>query len=198
ERKPVGVGGAGSDSAWFLETVANEEKQKRLFSRPFVEKLIELVEGRAWISWARGEFERIELEEQAALSRELERQKSNGMGRAKWQLQIPIVSRWHSVRQKVLNDWNSRVEFAQFFTGKNQKNGDLLLKLTLHDHISADQVFDAGLSLSKLVIAMLNIGSAGYFWFSTSELSDTYFDRAIDLDEPSMGLKISKPRSEKQ
>ncbi|WP_157884558.1 AbiV family abortive infection protein [Neorhizobium galegae] len=194
ERKPVGVGGAGSDSAWFLETVANEEKQKRLFSRPFVEKLIELVEGRAWISWARGEFERIELEEQAALSRELERQKSNGMGRAKWQLQIPIVSRWHSVRQKVLNDWNSRVEFAQFFTGKNQKNGDLLLKLTLHDHISADQVFDAGLSLSKLVIAMLNIGSAGYFWFSTSELSDTYFDRAIDLDEPSMGLKISKPR----
>ncbi len=193
-REPVGIGGAGSDYAWFLETVADEEKQKRLFSRPFVEKLNELLEGRAWISWARGEFERIKQEEQEALNRELERQKSGAAGRRKWQLQVPIVSRWHSVRQKVLNDWNSRVEFAQFFTGKSQKNGDLLLKLTLYDHIAADELFDAGLSLSKLVIAMLNIGSAGYFWFSTSGLSDTYFDHAIDLDDPKMGLKISKPR----
>lgn len=194
ERAPVGTGGVGSDHAWFFETVADNQKQALLFSRTFVEKLGELGDARAWIAWARLEFERIAAEEKEFLERELARERLEKGGRPKWQLQISLVNRWHSVRQKVLNEWNSQVEAAQLFTGKNAKNGDLLLRLTLSDNVRADQVFDAGLSTSKFVIAMLNIGSGGYLWFSTSELSDTYFDKAIDLDNPGMALKAANPR----
>lgn len=194
EKKPDGIQTDDNQLVWFLEATTDEQKQRRLFSKAFINKLEKLQDPREWIKWAKEEIEKIERKEDEFLKKELARDKPPlEEAKPRWVLNIKFFSRWHVARQKVLDTWNSQVDIAQFYTTKNSKNGELLLKLTLYDNVKVDEIFDQGIGLCKLFLAMLNIGSGGYFWHNISPLSDTYFESIEDLDDPSGKLDIKKP-----
>jgi hypothetical protein len=48
----------------------------------------------------------------------------------------------------------------------------------------------AAVSMSKLIIACLNIGTAGYFWHELPETSAGYFDKIEDLANPGVRIEI--------
>src|SRR5947209_3872675 len=68
----------------------------------------------------------------------------------------------------------------------------MLLELTLGDHINLADIHNSGMSLSKLIICCLNIGTAGFFWYEMPPPSTGYFQKIEDLANPSMKVDIAK------
>jgi AbiV family abortive infection protein len=156
------------DLEWYLVTLGDELGKKRLFSQGFVQKLEEFGgDARAWAKWAREEFVNIAAEEQEHLQRELSRQTRDRSGRPKWIMKVRLQTPSHSLRQKALNFWNDRIDAVKLYHVGNKKN-ELLLEMTIHDGVTLDQLFDAGMSLSKMYITVLSIGTAGFFWYELS------------------------------
>jgi hypothetical protein len=64
--------------------------------------------------------------------------------------------------------------------------------LTLGDHINLADIHNSGMSLSKLIICCLSIGTAGFFWYEMPPPSTGYFEKIDDLANPGMKLDIAK------
>jgi AbiV family abortive infection protein len=117
---------------WFLATVNDEIGHQRLFSQPFIKKYEEFDgDTRAWVRWARGEFQKVTDEEKAHLQRELSRQASApGKGRPKWLMKVRLQTPSHSIRQKTLNLWNEKIDAVKLMAVGNKSN-DLILEMTI-------------------------------------------------------------------
>lgn len=168
---------------WFFAILDDDLGQRRLFSRAFIQKHEELGgDTRAWVLWARDEFHRIAEEEKALLQRELSRQASEpGKGKPKWLIKIRLRTLSHSFRQKTLNFWNVKIDAVKLRAVGN-RNSELMLEITLYDHVKIDQLFAFGLSFSKMYLVMLNIGTAGFFWYELSGQEETYYESIHDLE----------------
>ena len=178
---------------WFLATVNDPVGQQRLFSQSFVKKHQEFGgDTRAWVRWARDEFKKIADDEKAHLQRELSRQASApGHRKPKWLMKIRIQTPSHSIRQKVLNFWNDRIDSVKLRAVGNKSN-DLLFEITIGDHIKVEQLFDFGLSFSRMHLVMLNIGTGGFFWYELSGQAETYYESIRDLEAPRMSVAIGR------
>jgi AbiV family abortive infection protein len=168
---------------WFWDVMAEEHGQKRLFSASFLAKYVEL-EGnvREWISWAKEEFKKIRQEEQALLSAEMTRVVDESeVPKERWRLKMRIYCISHTIRQKMLGFWNDSVPLAKLHF---VNSGEMLLELTLGDRNKVQDVQAAGQSFSKLFLAALNIGTAGYFWHELPKTSAEYFESIEDLENP--------------
>jgi hypothetical protein len=67
-----------------------------------------------------------------------------------------------------------------------------LLEITIGDHITVEQLFDFGLSFSRMHLVMLNIGTGGFFWYELSSQAETYYESIKDLEAPHMSVAIGK------
>jgi AbiV family abortive infection protein len=194
-RDPSKLGLPNANLDWFLRTVSEERGKSVLLSKHFIQKLEELVEPAAWVAWARSEFERISSEQLAFLEKERAKpMPAIGSEEPRWVISIRLNSRWHAIRQKSLNIWNAHVPSVQFAKPKEFKDGDFLLELTLDDTIKVDDVFDAGLMWSKMILACLNVGTCGFVWYQVSGGQDRYFDKIKDLKNPDRSVEMGKPR----
>jgi AbiV family abortive infection protein len=188
---PVADEGA-EELKWFLATAGDELKRSRLFSPSFIKKHEEFAgDSRAWARWARTEFERVAEEERESLQRELTRQASEpGKGKPKWLMKVQVQTPSHSLRQKTLNYWNERNSSVKL-RAVGPKGNNLLFEFTINDQITVDQLFDFGLSLSKLYLAMLNIGAGGFFWYELSGQAEAYYESIVDLEAPRMNVVVA-------
>ena len=180
------------DLRWYLDTVSDEQGKRRIFSKPFIDKHEELGgDTRAWAAWAREEFERIAADEQEHLQKELARVPgAPGDSKPKWVIKIRLYTPSHSIRPKVLNFWNKRMYWVKLFPVGNKK--ELQMELTLRDSVTLKEVYDIGLSFSKLCIVALNIGSLGFFWYDLPRQTSRYFKSIKDLETPNMNVDIGK------
>lgn len=193
ERRAPVPGERNEELEWYLDTLNDALGKKRLFSSQFIQKYEEFNgDTRAWIRWAREEFAKITAEEQEHLQRELSRQVGESAeGKPKWVMKVRLHTPSHSLRQKAFNFWNDRMEAVKLQIVGSKKN-ELLLEMTINDGVTLDRLFDAGLSLSKLYIAMLNIGTGGFFWYELSGQAQTYYESIRDLDAPHLEPCISR------
>jgi AbiV family abortive infection protein len=178
---------------WFLATVNDPVLHRRLFSESFVKKYEEFGgDTRAWVRWARDEFRKVADDEKAHLQRELSRQaKAFGQWKPKWLMKIRVQTPSHSIRQKALNFWNDRIDAVKLRAVGNNSN-DLLFEITIGDHIKVEQLFDFGLSFSRMHLVMLNIGTGGFFWYELSGQAETYYESIKDLEAPHMSVAIGR------
>jgi len=175
---------------WFWDVIADADTQQRLFSASFIAKYTELNgDARAWIQWAKDEFEKIKRQEQVLLAAELNRVVEEGASHKKrWRMKMRVFCLSHSIRASVLTAWNKGVPNAKLHF---VNNGEILLELTLGDHINISEVQPAGQALSKLILAALNAGTAGYFWHERPQTSAEYFGTVEDLDNPGFRIQSS-------
>ena len=87
----------------------------------------------------------------------------------------------HSIRANVLKVWNEGVPTAKL---NFVNNGEMRLELTLGDQFKISEVQPAGQAMSKLILAALNAGTAGYFWHERPQTTAEYFEKVEDLDTP--------------
>lgn len=177
---------------WFLATVGDEVGHRRLFSEPFLKKYEELSgDTHAWVTWAKGEFERVAKEEQAVLERELARQaSSSGELKPKWMMRIKLRTPSHIIRPAALKYWNDRIEAIKLLSPEKKKD-ELIMELTIYDGVRLEELFDAGLSLSKRIIVALNVSTTGFFWYELSGQAAKYYESVRDL-ENKMDVRIGK------
>jgi len=186
------IGEPNSDLEWFLNTMGSELGTRRLFSQSFVAKYEELKgDARTWIAWARQEFEKVAADEQAHMQRELARLPSAvGSAKPKWIIKIRLHTPSHSIRPKVLTYWNKQVGWVKLSPVKNKN--ELLMEMTLGDSFSVTNLYDAGLSSSKLCIAALNVGSLGFFWYELPRQTSRYYESIRDIDAPQMDVAVGR------
>ncbi len=173
---------------WFWDVIADADMQRSLFSAPFLAKYTELKgDARAWVQWAKDEFEKIKQQAQALLAAELSRNVEEGVPhRKRWRVKVRVFCISHSIRASVLTAWNEGVPNAKLHF---VNNGEILLELTLGDHINISEVQPAGQALSKLILAALNAGTAGYFWHERPQTLVEYFEKVEDLDNPGVRVR---------
>lgn len=175
---------------YFWDVIADADMQRRLFSDSFIAKYSELNgDARAWILWAKHEFEKIKRQEQSLLAVELSRVVEQGAPHKKrWRAKMRVFCISHSIHAKVLRAWNEGMPSAKLVY---VNNGEILLELTLGDHFKISEVYLAGQSISKLILAALNAGTAGYFWHERPQTSAKYFETVEDLDNPGTRIQLN-------
>lgn len=180
---------------WFLETLTDEERSRIIFSKDFIDKHKALHgDTREWVKWARDEFDRLDREANELLQSELARAISTTeTSKPKWRVTATVYTPSHSLRAKVLAVWNERMDMAKLnWTGKKDS---FQLQLTFNDSAPLQELYGRAVSLSKLIVACLNMGSIGYFWFQRPGFEHRFFKDIRDLEHPNMSLEIGKPES---
>jgi len=175
-------GGVDELTEWFLDTMADPDQSRLLLSRPFIAQF-EAMNGdaRAWAGWARDEAARIDREGRLILEAELARPAApKGTAKPRWRANAVVYTPSHSLRAKVLARWNDQIEAVQLlWSGKKDQ---FTLQTTLHDNEPLPSLPDRLASLTKLVVACLNIGSIGYFWFERPGFEQKMFKEVRDLE----------------
>ncbi|WP_129791528.1 AbiV family abortive infection protein [Sphingosinicella sp. CPCC 101087] len=167
---------------WFLDIMADPEQSRRLLSKAFIAKYHALDnDARAWITWARHEFARIDEESRTLLQAELVKPAAQAGGsKPKWRANAIVYTPSHSLRPKVLQRWNAQIEAVQLlWSGKKDQ---FTLQLTLNDNAPLTALPGRLAHLTKLVVACLNIGSIGYFWFERPGFERQMFNQILDLE----------------
>jgi AbiV family abortive infection protein len=167
---------------WFLDTMADPEQSRLLLSRLFMAQF-EAMKGdaRAWAGWARDEVARLDRERRQLLEAELTRPGApKGSAKPRWRANAAVYTPSHSLRSKVLGRWNAQIEAVQLlWSGKKDQ---FTLQITLHDDEPLPSLAGRLVSLAKLVVACLNIGSIGYFWFERPGFEQKMFKEVRDLE----------------
>ncbi len=169
-------------SKWFFDAISHPDRSKLLFSKPFIQEFENLRgDARAWATWAASEVARLEEENRQILEAELARPKvQKGLDKPRWRAKTIVYTPSHSLRPKVLARWNARIDTAQLqWSGKKDQ---FTLQVTLHDNEPLSELGGRLASLSKLVVACLNIGSIGYFWFEPPGFERAMFAEIRDLE----------------
>ncbi len=167
---------------WFLDTMDEPDQSRVLLSKPFIAQFEAMnSDARAWAAWAREEFARLDGESREMLEAELSRPGApSGSAKPRWRANATVYTPSHSLRSKVLARWNDQIEAVQLvWLGKKDQ---LVLQITLHDNEPLPSLFGRLATLAKLVIACLNIGSIGYFWFERSGFEQKMFKEVRDLE----------------
>ncbi|MDI1344104.1 MAG: AbiV family abortive infection protein [Pseudolabrys sp.] len=179
---------------WFLEAVSDPEASARLFSRPFLDKY-EALDGdvRAWSQWARDEFDRLEGEIRETIARELARPPVDAANaKPRWRGNATVHTPSHALRPKTLARWNAQLNVIQLlWTGKKDP---FTLQILLEDSTALPGLPGQLVSLAKIALACLNIGSLGYFWFERAGFQQEMFNEVWDL-ELKRPLKLRGPES---
>ena len=117
---------------WFLSIVEEEPWKTYIFSSIAMEKLAELHDSRAWISWLKEQFDEADTKAKAALQNELKRSETPSATRTKdkWSVAIRIFSGSHSIRAKELAGWNKSIDYIRLTSPKKDQ---LLVELRLGD-----------------------------------------------------------------
>jgi AbiV family abortive infection protein len=166
---------------WFLDTMADPDRSRLLLSKPFIAQFEGMNgDARAWVSWARDEVERLDRDNREVLEAELARPGApKGSARPRWRANATIYTPSHSLRSQVLARWNDQIEAVQLLW--TRKKDRFTLQITLHDNEPLPSLASRLTSLAKLVVACLNIGSIGYFWFERPGFEKEMFKEVRDL-----------------
>jgi AbiV family abortive infection protein len=167
---------------WFLDSMADRERSLVLLSAPFRTQY-EVLNGdaRAWVTWARNEIARTDQEAKQLLEAELARPGVPfSSAKPRWRANATVYTPSHSLRAKVLAKWNERIEPVQFLWAG--KKDECILQITLSDNEPLGALFGRSVSLAKLAVACINIGSIGYFWFQRPGFEQKMFKEVRDLE----------------
>lgn len=166
---------------WFLETMSHQDRSRLLLSKEFVAQYESMGgDARLWIAWARDEMARLDRDNRQLLEVELARPGApHGLAKPRWRANATIYTPSHSIRSKVLAGWNVELESIQLlWSGKKDQ---FTLQITLDDNEPLSSMAGKMTSIAKVVVACLNIGSIGYFWFEKPGFEKRMFKDVRDL-----------------
>jgi len=170
-------------TGWFLDTMTDPDQSRVLLSKPFIAQY-EAMKGDvpAWASWAREEVARLDQESRQTLEAELARPGApEGSAKPRWRANTIVYTPSHALRSKVLARWNEKAGSGAQLLWSGKKD-QLTLQITLHDNEPLPYLAGRLASLAQMVVACLNIGSIGYFWFERPGFEHQVFKEIRDLE----------------
>lgn len=192
-RQEVSVEGRNLQT-WFLGVSDDLEKRRFIFSRASMAKLAELKNAQDWTHWLKQAFDKQENENLTLAQREIERSQNVGAKGTfdKWKVKFRILSGSHSIRQKELNDWNSKVSWIKLTAVQGKKN-ELIVELILRDNVPVHSLWYFAWGVARQFVVALNIGTLGFWWWQLPEQFDKYYESIEDLELKSMLKLVRQP-----
>lgn len=167
---------------WFFKCTNDIEKRKFIFGNESQEKLIELGDIKSWMDWLKEHFTKEEFELKELLEKELAKtnQQETDAIEPKWKIKLKINSKSHSLRAKILNEFSSKSPFIKFFKGSD--NHTLIVEIILDKRVDIKELWHRGWHTSNLLVASLNIGSNGLFYWNIPRNNDKFYEQITDLE----------------
>ncbi|NTD96364.1 AbiV family abortive infection protein [Agrobacterium tumefaciens] len=167
----------------FMQYTEEPEKRAFIFGHESQHKLVKMGDVMEWMKWV---IERIQSDEnkmktllQKELSREIEVD-SPDLEIPKWEIKIKLKSALHTIRPKILKDYNEK--FPNFRLDKGKDNNTLLLTLTFYKHVKADELWHFGFLMSQIYVTALNIATSGVIWWHVPVDLDKFYEQIRDLE----------------
>jgi AbiV family abortive infection protein len=191
------------DLRWFLGACDDAEKRAQIFGSKSLDKLTELGGVRDWVKWLRQVFAEHDVQMQALFQKEISRTPSadRSSAKPKWRIKFRIYSHSHSIRQKPLNAWNERTDFISLSaTNKRKfsqtKKDEIIATINLDSSVSAGALWHFGWGIARSVVAALNIGTRGFFWWYVPSDTAGWYEEIWDV-ENNAGVRVTEgPRLE--
>lgn len=168
---------------WFLAISENPESRRFVYSKGSLDKLTEFGDARIWVTWLKEQFSLIEAENRRQLERELERSRSvpDQGTKNKWKIRIRIISQSHAVRQKPLNNFNSKIDWIKL-TAVPSKPNQMIVEFIFKENIPINALWWFGWGVARSFVTALNIATMGFWWWHLPEHIDTYYESIEDID----------------
>jgi hypothetical protein len=167
---------------WFMEASNHSGKRKFIFGHKSQEKLIELGNVKDWILWLKEHFTTEQNELKEILKKELEKPvaKASEKFEPKWKITIKINSKSHSIRQNILDKFSAKSPFIKFKKGTD--NHTLLIDIILDKSTPIKELWHRGWNTSNLLVAALNVGTNGLFYWNVPKDLDKFYEEIWDLE----------------
>lgn len=173
-----------SDLDWFFVATENPQLRPMIFSKGSFEKQAEFEsDPERWIHWLRATIEEWNRASQELTRKEMNRVPPGGEEgyHDKWEIKIRLKSWSHSIRPKVLNEWNDKVNKIKLFPTKDKS--ELLIRFTAPKMLQGQMVWESGMQSSYLLVIALNIGTLGFFWWYLPTFVSKFAESVVDVEE---------------
>jgi AbiV family abortive infection protein len=168
---------------WLSAATDDIEKRGFIFSSPSFDKLEEFGNLLEWARWLKAEVERTEHEAIAKLNQELQRKEPKGSEALdeKWQVKIRLFSQSHSLRPKIFAEWNNRVTWIKLHLA-DKKKGEFIAEFRLPKYVPIQGLWYIAFGFANTLVAALNIGTTGFFWWYIPEHTGQFAESIVDLE----------------
>jgi len=171
------------DSKWFTKATDNSVRRKYIFSNYSQEKLIEFGNVQDWIEWLKKHFNEEERELSVLLEEEIQRVSEQGDDKSydpKWRIRFTLNTPSHSIRANIVNKFSLKSPHIKFAKGGD--NHTLLVDIILDKKTNVVGLWSHGWSFSNLLVASLNVGTNGLFYWNIPKDVDQYYDTIWDIE----------------
>lgn len=165
---------------WFLQASADPLKKELIFGLPSQKKLMEIKKPREWVSWLRKQFEDAEKEAITLAQQEINRRPEKDNKAPKWRLKVRLHTDSHKIRPKILNWWNTNVDFIKLLPSPKNES-QLIIEFIIPEQVTVHAVYWVGWAMSRRFSLALNIGTLGFWWWNTPLHRDKYYENLYDI-----------------
>jgi len=168
---------------WFLDATQDPEKRDLVFGGASHKKLVEFQgDARKWVKWLKKQFDDNNDEIRKIVEEELSRKKPRGKeaSEPKYKIKIKLYSDSHSIRKKVLNEWNEKVDFIQLDTDDKRT---LYCTFNLTKIFSPHGLWPQGWGIARSFAVALNIATRGFIWWNVEKDIEKYYEEIWDVEK---------------
>lgn len=181
-----------SDLLWFDSACDDPTKSGFIFSEISFNKLHEYGNSKDWIHWLQSTFDEERKHLDTLLKQELNRPKQAGdKGKQKWKVRIPIVTPSHSIRNNILLEFNKTNELLKLSKGRDVHT--LHIDLFFSAKTSINELWHGAWLNARLLVAALNVGTNGVFYWNVPLDVDKFYDAIWDLENKKQVLARLSP-----
>lgn len=164
---------------WFIAYYQHPETRERVFAPVSVKMLYQLGDYVAWIKWLKAQADAIVAEGLRLARLEIARP-NTGSTEFKWKATIRLHCQSHSIRPKLINEWNKLDAWIKLgAVGKSKEVFDLTFYLP--EAAGVGQLWELLLDISNRFVLALNIGCRGFFWWYMPEKISRYYEKIEDI-----------------
>jgi len=174
-----------ADLEWFQNAAYDPYKKNLMFGQKALAKLHELGRTNEWIRWMRQQFEIAEKESIELLQKELHKPEPSEKEKTekKWQVRFKLITPSHSIREKVLNEWNSHINIIKLALGKRTpRTCELIIDMIFPKSVRIETLWYAAWWGARLFAISLNIATKGYFWWYLPKDTSKFYEKIRDLE----------------
>ncbi len=183
---------------WYFNALENPDIRKYIFSKPSLDKFVELQQGGEWIKWLRQEFKKHEEEMRKLAKEEIERRtpEEKDALKPKYKMRVRIQTPSHSIRNGAFASWNSGIDNIKLYKSdkkgaKKLSKGEIIIDFTFPKKLLVQGLWEHGLYMAKTLIVALNVATLGVFWWNVQKDIEKYYEEILDLErDPKGGVKI--------
>jgi AbiV family abortive infection protein len=171
--------------AWFLRTMDDPERRKRILTSKSFDMLKALNNVPAWTRQMKAELDAEDAELRALAERELQRSPTFDIRsrKARWVIRSRIETLSNSIRSRFIKEWNDKITWIKMVAVQGERKKEhLIVEFTLGDDVPIQALWALGFTLTLRLVIAMNLATSGFWWWQQAPNKTKYYDSIHDLE----------------